>query len=220
MEFVFVAPREAVFPACYPQGFQRFQSAAEARAFLECLRETGFFVERARAERTPSWKQAIPYCVVAGDERILLMTRHAKGGESRLHGKLSIGVGGHINPVDGDGSTHGEDLVARAARREIDEELEVRGGYELNLFGYLNDDSNAVGAVHLGLVFVVNLMGSARIREEDVLEGHMVTPGELRELQGAARGESLETWSRILIPHLDGLVSVGAHSGRHHATTT
>ena len=221
MEFVFVTPREAVFPACYPQGFQRFATLAEAGRFLDRLRQQGFFVERARAEQTPAWKQAIPYCVVVDEERVLLMKRRAKGGEARLHGKLSIGVGGHINPIDGADDARGEDLITRAARREIEEELEVRGEYELTLFGYLNDDSNAVGAVHLGLVFAANLSGTARIREEDVLEGHMVTPGELREIQGGvARGESLETWSSLLVPHLDELVSVAKSSGRHHATTT
>jgi predicted NUDIX family phosphoesterase len=217
MEFVFVAPREAIFPACYPQGFHRFQSLPEAQEFQDRLRAAGFFVERERAERTPAWKQVIPYCVIASADRILLLKRRARGGEARLHGKLSIGVGGHINPIDGndDGG-----LIVNAARREIEEELEVRGEYEPVLFGYLNDDSNPVGAVHLGLVFAANLPGPARIREKDVLEGHMVTPGELRAIQGGnARGEHLETWSSILIPHLDELLSVG-ESRRHHATLT
>jgi predicted NUDIX family phosphoesterase len=217
MEFVFVAPREALFPACYPQGFQRFGSAAEAEAFLARVRELGFFVERERAERTPAWKQIIPYCVVVHDERILLMKRRAKGGEARLHGKLSIGVGGHINPVDDPSGDARTDLVLAAARREIEEELEVRGEFELALFGYLNDDSNPVGAVHLGLVFAANPSTPVHIREQDVLEGRMVTPGELRDLQsGLVRGESLETWSSILIPHLDELATVRTLAVRHH----
>src|SRR5262245_42057093 len=119
----FVAPRQAGFPACYPHGFHAFQDEGAAAAFLERLRQHGFFVERERAERTPAWKQPIPYCVVASEERILLMKRRAKGGEARLHDKLSIGVGGHINPVDREDGT---DLLLSAARREIAEELEVR----------------------------------------------------------------------------------------------
>src|SRR5262245_32713325 len=123
MEFVFVAPREALFPACYPQGFQRFETDREAQEFLGRLGAHGFFVERERAERTPAWKQVIPYCVVASDDQVLLMKRRAKGGEARLFDKLSIGVGGHINPVDREDGT---DLLLSAARREIAEELEVR----------------------------------------------------------------------------------------------
>jgi predicted NUDIX family phosphoesterase len=215
MEFVYVAPREALFPACYPQGFHAFAGTEDARAFLGRLREHGFFVERARAERTPAWKQVIPYCVVALDDgRVLLTKRRTKGGEARLHGKLSIGIGGHINPIDReDGVDHERDLVLVAAEREITEELDVRGAYELQLAGYLNDDSNSVGAVHLGLVFTAIVDGQVHIREQDVLEGLVVGTDELRAR--SARGEDLETWSRTLIAHLDELPLV-----RHDATTS
>lgn len=198
MEFVFVVPREALFPDCTPQGFHRFGADQEAEEFLGRLRTHGFFVERPRAERTPAWKQAIPYCVVANEEGVLVMKRRAKGGEARLHDKLSIGVGGHINPIDDDAQG---DLLLRAARREITEELDVRSEFELRLAGFLNDDSNPVGAVHVGLVFTANPTGPVRIREEDVLEGELVALEELRER--AERGENFETWSRLLIAHID-----------------
>jgi predicted NUDIX family phosphoesterase len=215
MEFVFVVPREGLFPTCMPQGYQPFGSPEDAREFLDRIRTHGFFVERERAEHTPVWKQIIPYCVVTNDEGILLMRRRAKGGEARLHGKLSIGVGGHINPID----TVEGDLVLAAARREIEEEIRVGGTFELLLAGFLNDDSNPVGAVHLGLVFHANVAGEVHIREQDVLEGHMATHEELRAIHsGSTRGASLETWSSLLIPHLDALASVERHAGRLQAT--
>jgi predicted NUDIX family phosphoesterase len=209
MEFVFVAPREALFPACYPQGFHPFRTSAEATELLERLAVHGFFVQRERAERTPSWKQPIPYCVVASEERILLMKRRAKGGEARLFDKLTIGVGGHINPVDNELEA---ELVRNAARREIAEELALETEPDLRLAGFLNDDSNPVGAVHLGLVFTAITTGPVRIREEDVLEGRMVEIEELRA--SLSRGANFETWSATLIAHLDELALV-----RHHATT-
>jgi predicted NUDIX family phosphoesterase len=218
MEFVYVAPREALFPACYPQGFHAFAGEEDARAFLGRLREHGFFVERARAERTPAWKQVIPYCVVAHDGRVLLTKRRTKGGEARLHGKLSIGIGGHINPIDlgdvGAGVDPERDLVLVAAEREIAEELDVRGTYELQLAGYLNDDSDSVGAVHLGLVFTALADGPVHIREQDMLEGLLVGMDELRAR--SARGEDLETWSRTLIAHLDELPLV-CQDATHHS---
>jgi len=197
MEFVFVAPREELFPACYPQGFHAFSGGA-GQQFVERLAATGFFVERARAERTPAWKQVIPYCVVQHEGRILRMRRRPKGGEARLFDKLTIGVGGHINPVDQESTT--STLFARAARRELEEELEVRGEYELRLCGFLNDDSNPVGAVHLGLIHVVTCMEPVGIREHDVLVGELIEPEQL--LSEARRGEDFETWSRTLIDHL------------------
>jgi predicted NUDIX family phosphoesterase len=208
MEFVFVTPREALFPASFPQGFRRFQSPGESAGFLSRVRSHGFFVERRRAETTPAWKQVIPYIVVVGDEGVLLMRRRG-GGEARLVDKLSIGVGGHINPVDGDDA---EEIVLAAARRELSEEIELEGPLALELVGFLNDDSNPVGAVHVGLVFTANVSGRVHIREQDVLEGRMVVPEELRAC--LARGANLETWSSILIAHLDEL-----RLERHTATT-
>jgi len=200
MEFVYVAPREALFPTCTPQGFQPFRGPADSRALLATLREHGFFVERARAERTPAWKQIIPYCVVASEGRVLLMKRRKKGGEARLFDKLTIGVGGHINPIDVDDAA---ELVLAAARREIAEEIELRGPCEPELVGTINDDTNAVGAVHLGLVFTVNTSGPVTIREQDVLEGDLVVAEELRNR--LAHGGDYESWSAMLVRSLESL---------------
>ncbi len=206
MEFVFVVPREALFRGYYPQGFQPFRSPDELERLCACVRQEGFFVERARAEREPTWKQIIPYSLVSCEQRVLLMRRRRRGAEARLHDKLSIGVGGHIEPQDLETAEGLEGLVEAGARREIGEELELGGSYELSPVGFLNDDSNPVGAVHLGLVHVVTVTGSVRIREDDLLEGRLVELEELREL--AARREGLETWSSILIAHIDELPNV------------
>jgi predicted NUDIX family phosphoesterase len=209
MEFVFVAPREELFPACYPQGFHAFPEEVEGQAFVERAESCGFFVERSRAERTPAWKQLIPYCLVVHEQKVLLMRRRAKGGESRLFGKLTIGVGGHVNPQDRDPRAG---LVVAAARREIAEELELPEPYELRLVGFLNDDSNPVGAVHVGLIHVVTAPSLVRVREEEVLEGSLVDPEELRAR--LSRGEDFETWSSMLLAHIHELVPV------HHPATS
>ncbi len=201
MEFVFVLPREKLFPEAYPQGFTPFRTAADRRAFDDKVREHGFFVERAYAEHTPLLKQVIPYTLIVSDGRLLLMRRLPRGGERRLHGKLSIGVGGHINPED---VREGVGPIEGCTRREIEEEIDVRGSYELRIAGFLNDDSNPVGAVHVGIVQTADVRGSIAIRELDVLEGRLVLAEELKILH--ARGEDFETWSSILVGHLDELV--------------
>ena len=203
MEFVYVVPRENLFPDCYPQGFSLFGAPDEQEALEARIQKHGFFVERAHAERTPLLKQVIPYTIVQVDERVLVMQRLARGGERRLHGKLSIGVGGHINPED---HAEGESPVARGSRREIAEELEIRGTYDLRIAGLLNDDSNPVGAVHVGIVQVARVQGTVAIREGNVLEGRLVRREELADLR--RRNENFETWSSILLDHLDDFVSL------------
>ena len=202
MEFVYVVPRAELFRDCYPQGLVPFGERFSRVQFEEAIRHHGFFVEREYAERNPALKQVIPYSIVRAEDRILLMRRLDAGGEERLHGKLSIGVGGHINPEDLEASESGSPVEA-ATRREIAEELDVKGSYEIRAVGLLNDDSNPVGAVHVGLVQIVDVLGSVKIREKDMLEGRLAPPGEIVELLACSGEAELETWSSILVESLD-----------------
>jgi predicted NUDIX family phosphoesterase len=203
LEFVYVVPRSALFPDCYPQGFRPFGAGLTRERFLETVAERGFFVERAHAEISPELKQVIPYGVVVSGERVLLLRRLPRGGEGRLHGKLSIGVGGHVDPVDDSEGTRSS-LLARAAERELDEELRFEGPRQAVPVGLLNDDSNPVGAVHLGFVQVVRTAGDVSVRELDVLEGRLVPASDLVSRR---RSADFETWSSILVEHVGELLT-------------
>ena len=54
------------------------------------------FIGRPLAEKDASYKQLIPYVTVICWGHILALERTAAQSEARLHGKLSLGVGGHI----------------------------------------------------------------------------------------------------------------------------
>lgn len=214
MEFVYVVPRRELFPDCYPQGFAAFAGAQpRARAtapfdwaeFQGRVLRHGFFVERERAEREPAWKQIIPYCLVtregtAGHE-MLVLKRTSKGGEARLHDKLSVGIGGHIDPADAEPRV---EILLAGARRELQEELHLdardRAG-PLEVLGLINDDSNAVGAVHLGLVLRLLVVGRVSVRESNVLEGEFRPVRDLT--RSAASGAPFETWSTKLLTEID-----------------
>ena len=58
----------------------------------------GVFVDRSTAEADPAYKQIIPYAIVRHFDSCFLLERKGTQSEQRLHYKLSIGVGGHINP--------------------------------------------------------------------------------------------------------------------------
>jgi len=160
-----------------------------------------FFMERAAAEKDPSYKQLIPYCVFRCADRILHYTRGKSGGESRLHAKISVGVGGHVNPVDTGGGKTGPAAYHAAVTREIDEELELRQDHPHRIIALLNDDSNAVGRVHLGIVHLIELASEAVSAREDALAD--LGFAALAELNGPLFGR-LETWSQYCIRHLAG----------------
>lgn len=188
IERVLVLPRERVPGGCDFHGIR-----AATVTTLDDLRESvdrhGAYVDRPLAETDPSRKQLIPYVVVRDRERVFLMHRTDAGGDPRLHGRASIGVGGHLNPVD-----HGSDALMAGLRREWDEELDASWEPEFELLGLLNDDTDAVGAVHLGIVFTVEADGRPlAVRERAKLVGGFADADEL-----ASSVDRLETWSRLV----------------------
>lgn len=158
-----------------------------------------FFMDRALAEEDPSHKQIIPYCVFRCGGRILHYTRGKSGGESRLHAKISVGVGGHVNPVDMDGGKTGPAAYHAAVTREIEEELNLPASHPHRIIALLNDESNPVGQVHLGIVHVIDLPSEEVSSREDALAN--LDFSSLGELNGPLY-ERLETWSQFCIRHL------------------
>lgn len=144
-------------------------------------------------ENDPSFRQLIPYIVVRNRRGRILCYQRKNGGEKRLDAKWSIGIGGHVN--DGDSGWLGGVI------REIREELSGVGvvaltgngiGPESSLhgpIGFIRDDSDAVGRVHLGVLYVLDVPDGVTYREEGVwgwVNLHL-------EMEG------YETWSRLAL---------------------
>jgi len=187
-ERVLVLPRADVPGGCDFNGVRAAQHGLLAK-LRSAVSAHGRYFDRPAAEEDPTYKQLIPYVVVRDGERVFLMHRTDAGGDPRLHGKASIGVGGHLNPVD-----EGDDALMSGLRREWVEELEADWEPEFELIGLLNDDSNPVGSVHLGVVFSVQAHGrNVDVREHDKLIGGFAGTDEL-----AASWPRLETWSQLV----------------------
>lgn len=158
-----------------------------------------YFLARDDAEDDPSHKQIIPYAIFRHGDRFLHYVRGGGSGEKRLAAKGSIGIGGHINQDDFDAQSHlDKDTYTIGVEREIDEELNIEGGHTQRIVALINDDSNPVGQVHLGVVHLFELESDQVTSNEDnITELSFLT---IEELQ--ARRDRLETWSQHC---LDGL---------------
>lgn len=155
--------------------------------------ERGEFLPRPFAEENPEYKQIIPYVTICRGTQVFSTTRLSGGGEKRLHGLISLGVGGHINPdTDGD-----KNALMHALRREIYEEVELHDFGALTLRGLINDDSNEVGKVHLGFFYTLTTTGEVHVKETEKLSGSWLRREELWDLS-----ERMETWSQLVIPSL------------------
>jgi predicted NUDIX family phosphoesterase len=197
-ERVYVVPRAELFPDGAPHGFFRGSPDLFGRIYAR-----GFFADRDRVEEDPSLKQVIPYALVVRIGEVFLFRRGDRGGERRLHGLLSVGVGGHVNPEDAG------DVVHDALRRELREEICLPPRYEARVVGLVNNDLTAVGSVHVGVVAVVDPGPfPVKVREEDTMSGAFVGRADLLALHARAR-ESFEGWSALLLDRLDEVLAWG-----------
>jgi predicted NUDIX family phosphoesterase len=159
------------------------------------------FIPRPQAEADPGYKQLIPYVIMSCDGKYLSYVRGRRAGESRLTGLRSIGIGGHINPIDNEVPLFDRDLRKMyeiAVEREVDEEVSVEAGHSDSIVALLNDDSTEVGSVHLGIVhhWVLDSPNVSR-REQVITQMAFMSPAELREVR-----DSMETWSQLCLKQL------------------
>ena len=191
-EHILVVKRDALFqdsPAWH--GLQR----VNIDDYLSLIQAHKEFHPRPDMEMDPVYKQIIPYMVFKHGDRYFLMQRSGKASETRLQSQYTFGIGGHVRAEDlQEGST-----LFDWARREFHEEVTYNGNLTITSLGMLNDDSNEVGKVHIGLVLLLE-GDSDQINVREELQG-----GELLSLEEcAAYADHMETWSRFIF---DALIS-------------
>ena len=130
------------------------------------MRANGEFRPRAEMENDRTWKQVIPYLVLRDGPRYFLMRRTQAGTDARLHDRWSIGVGGHLNPGDGD--------LTGVLRREWREEVAADFEPAFTLIGLLITAA-------LGIAMFVMWLAGARARTapadtSGAPEDHFPTP--------------------------------------------
>lgn len=214
-EEVLVIPRDAFNDTGYLNGVV----LGNVHLSLLVQKGGGRFLPRKIAEETLDFKQILPYILVrcidleSGLVTYLSYSRGKKGGEKRLDSRLSLGVGGHVNPVDiatpplkgmPFRGFKAED-ICNAARRELTEELGdvIPEDRVVRFVGLINDDCSLVGQVHLGVLMLVDVTAPEALRlvENDFegdLQGYV---GSFVPIEYVAKHSgNYEDWSRMLLP--------------------
>lgn len=193
---------------------------ADADRYLDALLVPGVAVLRPRSEveDDPAWKQVIPYQILVHGDLVFCYRRGGKGGEARLHGGESLGIGGHVNEVDFEAAhrayrdgingigtvlTFERAAVLLGSYRELDEEIEGVWVYDRQIVGLINDDSNPVGAVHLGVAIRLDCEEPRAQPRDGTMEAAVFRPWR----EAVARREAMESWSRIVIDQFPGLLA-------------
>jgi predicted NUDIX family phosphoesterase len=188
-ERVLVVPAAALHELGVFQGF-----SADVGRYLPRILDAAHLSYRPRAEveTDPSFKQLIPYVVLKCGEQVFHYARGRRATEARLRALRSIGVGGHISQED---SSLFGDPYRDGMLREVAEEVYLESNYAERCVGLINDDGNAVGQVHLGIVHVFELAEPKVRRREQALTRSGFAP--LAELR--AQRDEFETWSRFVL---------------------
>jgi len=196
-QIILAVPTALLFPngKNYFQGF----SAHSKVDFQERILTYCQWLRRGDIEEDPGYKHPIPYAMIVNPKKSLVFSyQRAKGhDESRLAGKWSWGVGGH---VDSRGTS--TNPLAESMLREVNEEVDFADGkIEFHrVLGYINDDSNAVGKVHFGILSVVETDATLITpKDSEIFRGEFKSVSELEKI---SQEEDVENWSRIALEPL------------------
>jgi predicted NUDIX family phosphoesterase len=187
--------------------FTNFQAYTPAyRNLVTEIRSASAFMPRAEVENDPTVLQVIPYSYVYGFRpEVLVYRRTKKGNESRLHGKFSIGVGGHINPID----NKGDQIFKIAALRELNEEFLFAGEnlrpsdiMDFTLRGFIRRTDTPVNSVHFGLVY--SFASPSHVVIPVAHECEVIGWFGAEDLRKPEMLDNLEDWSKDLLTALRG----------------
>jgi len=179
-----------------------------------------------RVEQNPDYVQLIPYILVFDESVRMLSYRRGSGGnDARIYSKKSIGIGGHIEPMDHDHdvstSAPIEDvnvfiqIVLNSILREVKEEIGLETiadeyfsldmatslfASNHNRMACLYSTENEVSKVHLGLVIPIVISNDQKetlvFDESEITEVEWLSREEITDLSG------FESWSAIVLKSL------------------
>lgn len=147
------------------------------------------YIDRTYAENAGEYKQIIPYAVLLNGSQIFLTQRLKAQTEKRLHGRCSIGLGGHINPSE----EIAKHCILEGMRRELYEEVGLEDIVIGECAGVINDMSTEVSNYHIGLVYFLRVPEAIRVKEVNKMTGEWIMLEKLSTYYNM-----LESWSQIV----------------------
>jgi len=111
---------------------------------------------------------------------------------------MTLGIGGHLRQED-----VRENNILNWALREFNEEINYNGPVQASLLGIINDDSNPVGQVHVGVALVIHGESDQISVKSELKNGYLASLDEC-----FLHYEEFESWSKF--------VFLALHEKEHH----
>ena len=192
-----VIPTKTLFQNQLFQGFRHSNEIDHQSIILKNFT----WMQRGLAETDPSFKQPIIYSVIVNPKtkKVYAYQRASDENykETRLKGKWSWGVGGHVDKCD----TEHDNPLHASMLRELNEEININGTINPKILGYINNDENLVGQVHFGILYIIET-DSEHITPNDgeIKHGNFRTIQELKQI---CAEQDVEGWSIIALTQLE-----------------
>tara|TARA_Y100000034_G_scaffold98134_1_gene120083 strand:- start:214 stop:831 length:618 start_codon:yes stop_codon:yes gene_type:complete len=192
---ILVVERELLFDGDYFEGF------SEKGDYESRILNNFKYMRRGSAENDPRHKQPIGYALIVNPitKKVFAFKRTNQNTDGRMHNKWSWGVGGHIERIE----EEEDNPVYAGLLRELREEVEMGGEITgIKVLGYINDDSDEVGQVHFGVLYLIETDSKEiKPKNHESIEGDLM---EIRELNDICLNPELEveSWSNIALAPL------------------
>lgn len=196
-QMIMVVKKEILLGANYFQGFRLSNEFDYESIILNNFK----YVRRGDAEEDPTHKQPIGYSLIINPSLKQVFayqrsSKDAKYAEKRLQGKWSWGIGGHIEKVD----MQVGNPIYESMKRELREEVKgLEKNPEIEVLGYINDDKDAIGKVHFGILYVVKTNSTIlKPLDPEVETGELKPINELEKICSSSK-LTVEGWSKIAL---------------------
>lgn len=193
-KLIMVVKKEILFGDDYFKGFRAQNELDYELRILKNFR----YIKRNLVEDDPTYKQPIGYSMIINPTLRQIFayqrsTQDTRYPEKRLQGKWSWGVGGHIEKLD----VKTGNPIRVSVLRELEEEIGMDGSINLKVLGYINNDTDEVGKVHFGVLYIVETDSRiVRPKDPEIDNGKLRTIEELEEICSSPEF-TVEEWSRI-----------------------
>lgn len=155
--------------------------------------------QRAEVEHDETLLQPIAYLVLLNQSEQAWCYQRT-GGDTRVDGRLSCGVGGHVDATDAVTETgtpfDPEATLRQALLRELTEELHATAAdlRELRLQGLIYEGLSPIGRVHLGVLYTAQWRHTEapQARPGEALQGQ-----GFMDLRAISTDPRFELWSRL-----------------------
>lgn len=158
------------------------------------------FLPRKLMETDENYKQIIPYITLRHPKKGFYCYQRTKlAGEERLHGKWSLGIGGHINDCD-DNPNDFYRTYDMGRARELLEETNITSPGLSHIRCVIYDNTNQVGKVHLGFHEIYTVHNDdIQSSDYSIAHGQWLNFEQIFEKY---KNNEFENWSNIVIKFL------------------